>query len=247
MADEWRTGAGKQPEKAANPLGTVEIGKLMRKFAMPSIVGMLVTSIYNIVDQLFIGQAVGELGNAATNIAFPSTMICIAIALTFGIGGAACFNLHMGQGKREEAPYFIGSAFVMLVLCGTAYFIVTRIILEQMVLAFGAPEVVMPYAMDYVGITSFGFPFVIMTVGGGHLIRADGSPTRAMLFNLSGAIINVFLDYLFTMVIRWGISGAALATIIGQIFSAVLTIHYMLHYKLVNIHNLHPYYHYHKL
>lgn len=222
-----------------NPLGSMDIGKLMRKFAMPSIVGMLVTSIYNIVDQLFIGHAVGELGNAATNVAFPAATICVAIALTFGIGGAACFNLHMGKGEKDKAPYYIGTAFMMLILCGTAYFAVTRLFLEPMIIAFGAPDSVLPYAMDYVGVTSFGFPFVIMTVGGGHLIRADGSPTKAMIFNLSGAIINIFLDYLFTMVIRWGMSGAALATIIGQIFSAILTIHYMLHFKTVPLQRKH--------
>ncbi len=218
-----------------NILGTAPIGRLMRKFAMPSIVGMLVTSIYNIVDQVFIGQAVGELGNAATNIAFPAATICVAIALCFGIGGAAAFNLHMGRGEKEDAPYYVGNAFMMLILCGVLYFVITRLSLESMMRAFGAPNTVLPYAMDYVGITSFGYPFVILTVGGGHLIRADGSPSKAMLFNLSGAIINVFLDYMFTMVIRWEISGAALATIIGQVFSGILTIRYMMHYRTVQL------------
>ena len=183
-----------------NPLGSVDVGKLIRKFAMPSVVGMLVTSIYNIVDQLFIGQAVGQLGNAATNVAFPLTFLTVALALLFGIGGAANFNLSMGQQKKNEAPYFIGNAFMMLLLSGIILLVISRMFLHPMLIAFGSPDEVLPYADTYVAVTSIGFPFVLVTVGGGHLVRADGSPTKAMLFNLSGAIINIFLDYLLTMV-----------------------------------------------
>ncbi len=218
-----------------NPLGSVEVGKLIKKFAMPSVVGMLVTSIYNIVDQLFIGQAVGQLGNAATNVAFPLTFLTVALALLFGIGGAANFNLSMGQQKKDEAPYFIGNAFMLLLLSGIILLVISRMFLHPMLIAFGSPDEVLPYADTYVAVTSIGFPFVLVTVGGGHLVRADGSPTKAMLFNLSGAIINIFLDYLLTMVFKYGIAGAAWATVIGQIFSAILIIRYMMRYKTVKL------------
>lgn len=218
-----------------NPLGYVEVNKLIKKFAMPSVIGMLVTSIYNIVDQLFIGQAVGQLGNAATNVAFPLTFLTIALALLFGIGGAANFNLSLGQQKKEEAPYFIGNAFMLLVMSGVILLIISRLFLHPMLIAFGSPDEVLPYADTYVAITSIGFPFVLVTVGGGHLVRADGSPAKAMIYNLSGAIINIFLDYLLTMVFKFGIAGAAYATVIGQIFSAILVIRYMTRCKTVKL------------
>ena len=121
-----------------NPLGVKPISKLLPSFAIPSVIAMLVTSLYNIVDQLFIGQMVGTLGNAATNIAFPLTTSSIAIALMFGIGSSACFNLHMGMGRKKEAPFFIGNAVTMLLICGVALMVVTEIFLTPMLLAFGS-------------------------------------------------------------------------------------------------------------
>ena len=115
-----------------NPLGSAPVPGLMMKFAIPSIVAMLVGAFYNIVDQLFIGQAVGKLGNAATNVAFPLSTSCIAISLLFGIGGASCFNLHMGKGETKKAPYFIGNAATMLVLLGVLLAVVTQFFLEPM-------------------------------------------------------------------------------------------------------------------
>ncbi|MDY5577607.1 MAG: MATE family efflux transporter [Lachnospiraceae bacterium] len=216
-----------------NPLGTAPIGGLMAKFAVPSIIAMLVGALYNIIDQLFIGQAVGTLGNAATNIAFPLSTSCIAIALLFGIGGASCFNLNMGRGNKEEAPYFIGNAAVMLFLCGLVLCLVTRLFLTPLLKGFGAPDNVLSYAQTYVGITSVGFPFLILTTGGGHLIRADGNPTMTMICNLTGAVINTVLDAIFVMWLDMGMAGAAYATIIGQIISAAMVIKYLLHYKTV--------------
>ena len=101
-----------------NPLGSEPVKKLMIKFSIPSIVAMLVGALYNIVDQLFIGNSVGQLGNAATNIAFPFSTSCIAVALLFGIGGASCFNLSMGRGEKDKAPFFVGNALVMLTTVG---------------------------------------------------------------------------------------------------------------------------------
>ncbi len=218
-----------------NPLGTVPVGKLMVKFAIPSIVAMLVSAVYNIVDQFFIGRSVGPLGNAATNIAFPFAMLCTAVALLFGIGGASCFNLSMGKGERDRAIYFVGNAATMLLCGGLLLCVLTQIFLNPLLKFFGAPQDVMPYAQTYVRITAIGFPFLILTTGGGHLMRADGSPKMAMFCNLSGAVINTGLDALFVMKFDWGMAGAAIATIIGQIISGIIVIVYLCRYKTVKL------------
>lgn len=218
-----------------NPLGTERVGSLMVKFAVPSIIAMLVGALYNIVDQLFIGQAIGTLGNAATNIAFPLSTSCIALALLFGIGGASNFNLAMGEGRKEEAASYAGNAAVLLIGSGLVLFLVTQLFLTPLLAFFGAPADVMPYAKVYVRITSIGFPCLILTAGGCHLIRADGSPKMSMVCNLIGAGINTVLDAIFVLGFRWGMAGAALATIIGQIVSAAVVIYYLAHYKTVHL------------
>lgn len=226
-------------EEKVNPLGSAPIGKLMVKFAVPSIVAMLVGALYNIVDQLFIGHAVGTLGNAATNIAFPFTTSCLALALLFGIGGASCFNLNLGRGNKEEAPYFVGNALAMLIICGTVLLVIAQLFLEPLLILFGSPADVLPYALPYVRITSIGFPFLLLGTGGGHLMRADGSPKMTMISNLTGAAINVVLDALFVLVFKWGMEGAALATIIGQFVSACIVLNYMRHLKTVPLFKKH--------
>lgn len=218
-----------------NPLGSENVSGLMLKFAIPSIVAMVISSIYNIVDQLFIGQAVGTLGNAATNIAFPLTTSSVALALLFGIGGAACFNLSMGRGNSEKAAYYVGNAAMLLFGSGVLLCVFTLVFLTPLLKAFGAPDDVLPYAQTYVRITAIGFPFVILTTGGGHLIRADGSPKMTMACNLVGAIINTILDAIFVLGFDWGMAGAAVATIIGQIISAVMVIWYLSRYKTVRL------------
>lgn len=210
-----------------NPLGTAPVGNLLRKFAIPSIISMLVSSLYNIVDQIFIGQGVGMLGNAATNVAFPMTTITCALALLLGIGGAANFNLALGRKDREKAKGIAGTALGMLILTGVIFCIVIRLFLKPVVVACGATGQTLDYSLAYVGITSIGFPFYMLTTGGNHLIRADGKPTYSMIMMLSGAIINTILDPLFIFVFHWGIEGAAWATVTGQIFSALMVLFYL--------------------
>ncbi len=226
---------GKTAGGQANPLGEEKIGKLLRQFAVPSIIAMLVSAVYNIVDQFFIGQSVGPLGNAATNIAFPLSMMCTALALLFGVGAASSFNLAMGEGKTDRAPFYVGNGAALLLGSGTLLFLLTEVFLDPMLVLFGSPADVMPYARDYVMVTAIGFPFLIITPGGGHLMRADGSPKMTMFCNLSGAIINVFLDALFVMGFGWGMTGAAAATVIGQVFSGILVIWYLTRYKTVKL------------
>ena len=151
-------GAGGPPEGMGNPLGFVPVGSLMMKFAIPSIIGMLVSALYNIVDQLFIGNAIGPLGNAATGIAFPFSTACMAVALLFGIGGASCFNLTLGMGDKKKAPYFAGNALSMLVILGVIISAVTLIFLTPLLKCFGASPAILPYAKEYVRYTALGFP-----------------------------------------------------------------------------------------
>lgn len=216
-------------------LATKPIGSLLQKFALPSIVAMLVGALYNIVDQFFIGRKIGELGNAATNVAFPLSTSCIAIALLLGIGGAAAFNLAMGEGDNKRAIHYVGNSITMLLTLGTILTIITQIFLTPMLKFFGSPDNVLGYATTYTRITSIGFPFLILSAGGGHLIRADGSPKYAMICNLSGAIINTILDPIFIFNLNMDMAGAALATVIGQLFSFLLSIHYFTRFRTVSI------------
>lgn len=220
-------------DAAANPLGIKLVGALLAEFAIPSIIAMLVSALYNIVDQLFIGHYVGMLGNAATNVAFPLTMSCTAIALMCGIGGAANFNLNLGRGNQEKAAKYAGNAAALMVVIGVALCIFTKIFLKPLMTAFGATDQTLVYSLTYTGITSFGFPFLIFTTGGSNLIRADGSPRFSMMCTLTGAIVNTVLDALFMIKFRLGIQGAAWATVTGQVVSAVLVAVYLSRFKTV--------------
>ena len=225
--------------KERNPLGEERVGNLLKQFAVPSIIAMLVSSLYNIVDQFFIGQKIKELGNAATNISFPLSISCVAIALLFGIGGASAFNLAMGKGKKEEAVYYLGNAAVCMFGCGLLLCMITELFLEPMLRFFGSPENVLGYAMTYTRIVGFGFPFLIFATGGGHLIRADGAPKFTMFCNLAGAMINTVLDALFIFGFDWGMAGAAWATVIGQVVSFLMAAWYLCHCRTVTIERKH--------
>ena len=222
-------------EKNQNPLATEKEGRLIAKFAIPAIISMLVSSLYNIVDQIFIGQGVGMLGNAATNIAFPISIICTATALLLGIGSASNYNLESGAGRKEDACRVIGTGLSMLVICGTIIAVCVLLFLNPLLQLFGVTENVLPYARDYAGITAWGIPFLILTTGGNHMIRADRSPTYSMVCMLTGAVINTILDPTFIFVFHWGIKGAAWATVIGQIISGAMVIVYFLRFRKMDL------------
>ena len=218
-----------------NPLATEKVGKLIAKFAIPAIISMLVSSLYNIVDQIFIGQGVGMLGNAATNIAFPISIICTATALLLGIGSASNFNLSSGAGDTKRAAGIAGTGLAMLVICGVIISVVVLVFLDPLLQIFGVTPEILPYAQDYTGITAWGIPFLILTTGGNHLIRADRSPTYSMICMLTGAIINTVLDPLFIFGMHWGIQGAAWATVIGQVVSGLLVIIYFWRFRKMEL------------
>ena len=165
-------------ETTKNPLAEEKIGKLIARFAIPAIISMLVSSLYNIVDQIFIGQGVGMLGNAATNIAFPVSIICTATALLLGIGSASNYNLETGKGNVEEANKIAGTGLGLLFICGVIIAAIVFLFLNPLLYLFGVTPDVLPYAQDYTFITAFGIPFLVSTTGGTHLIRADRSPIQ---------------------------------------------------------------------
>lgn len=216
-----------------NPLGYAPITGLIIKFAIPSIISMLVNAAYNITDQIFIGHVVGMLGNAATNVAFPVTTLTTAFAQLSGIGTAANFNICLGAKREEDAKKFLGTGLTLMALLGLVILTIVLTLKTPILLLCGATETVLPYAQLYLGITGFGLPFLLFSNAGSHLIRADGSPRYSMACTVTGALLNVFLDWLFMFVFHWGIQGAALATVIGQILSFLLCVIYFPRFQTV--------------
>ena len=209
-----------------NPLGYKNEGKLLVGFAIPCIISMLVTALYNIVDQIFIGQGIGMLGNAATNIAFPLSTTCTAISLLLGIGCATNYSLHLGAGEKKESEKYAGNGIILMAIMGIFLFLITTIFLTPMLKFFGATPDVLPYAEAYTRITAIGFPFLIANTGMSKLILADGSPNYSMTSMLIGAIVNTILDPVFIFVFKMGMTGAALATFLGLLLSFVMGVVY---------------------
>ncbi len=218
-----------------NPLGYEKISTLLRQFAVPSIIAMLVSSLYNIVDQIFIGHGVGYLGNAATNVAYPLTTICLAIALLIGIGSASRYSIYLGQKEEEKAARVVGNGVCMMFVLGTLYAIMIEVLLYPMLNAFGATKDVLPYAVSYTRITAVGMPLLIVTNAMSNLARADGSPKYSMTSMLIGAIINTILDPVFIFIFDMGVAGAAIATVIGQVCSFVYALRYLKRFKCVTL------------
>ncbi len=217
--------------KDNNYLAEAPIGKLIRQFSVPCILSLLVSSLYNIVDQVFIGRGVGYLGNGATNVVFPITVIALAFALMIGDGAAAFLSLCQGKGDQKTASKSIGTAISLLLVLSVIMVVLFGFGREQILGIFGATENNIGYARDYFNVILIGLPFYIFTNGMNSIIRADGSPKFAMLSTFVGCILNVVLDPIAIFVLHWGVRGAALATIIGQIVSAILGLYYLFHTK----------------
>lgn len=228
-----------QIQTSQNPLGHKSIPSLLTTFAIPSIIATLVSSLYNIVDQIFIGQGVGYLGNAATNVSYPLTTICLALSLLIGIGSASRFSLSLGAGEEEKACRVVGNGVCMMILFGLVYAVLIEFFLYPMLNAFGATAENLPYAASYSRIIALGMPFQIITTGMSSLIRADGSPRYSMTCMLIGAILNTILDPIFIFVFQLGVAGAAWATIIGQFFSFLAAILYLRKFQSVRLRREH--------
>ncbi|MBR5046759.1 MAG: MATE family efflux transporter, partial [Eubacterium sp.] len=214
-----------------NPLGQLPVGKLLLQFAIPSIISTLVGSLYNMVDQVFIGQRIGYLGNAATTVAYPLTFLAGALTLLFSNGSAVNFNILNGKNRKDDAMTFAGNGLVLIALQGLILGLIVLLFTPLFVNLFGATEEVFPYALTYMRIIAIGLPFLALTAGGTLLVRSDGSPRYALICSMSGVALNFILDYLFLFPLNMGIAGAALATILGQILSAVMVVVYMFRFK----------------
>ena len=214
-------------EAERSPFATDPIGKLIARFAIPCVISLLVNALYNIVDQIFIGRGVGYLGNGATNVVFPITVIALAFALLIGDGGAAYLSLRLGEGDKESAQKGVGNAVTMVTIAGLVMLVAALLFMEPIVNLFGATDNLRPYALDYGYIIAIGLPFTMISTALNSIIRADGSPKFAMMSMLLGAIINTILDPIFIFPLQMGVQGAAIATILGQIASFAVSAAYL--------------------
>lgn len=225
--------SSKETEK--NPLASAPIGGLMMKYAIPSVVALVVNALYNIVDQIFIGWGVGTLGNSATNVVFPLNMVVMALALLLGDGGAAYLSLELGRGNKKKAEKGVNNTFSWLIIVGIIFCIICVVFLKPLTALFGATPDNLKYALEYGKIVVLGFPFVIVGCGMCSLIRADGTPQLTMIAMIVGCLSNVILDALFVLGFGWGMKGAAFATVIGQILNFAISMWYVPRFKTVKI------------
>ena len=216
-------------------LGKEKINKLLFAFSIPCVISMLINSIYNIVDQIFIGKGVGTLGNAATNVIFPLVIVFSAIAGLIGNGAAANLSLRLGEENEKEAAKGVGQALVITVLISIALSIISFITMPKLIMLFGCTDNVYKYALEYGRIICIGAPFMIVYSSLSNIIRADGSPRYSMMMLVVGAIINIILDPIFIFVFNKGVAGGAIATVIGQFISFVLAIIYVRKFKSIKL------------
>ena len=216
-------------------LGKENINKLLISFAIPCVISMLINSVYNIVDQIFIGKGVGTLGNAATNVIFPLVIIFNAVAGLIGNGAAANLSLKLGEGKKEDGGKIVGSAVTVSIIFSLVLSVIAYFFLPKLVYMFGCTKNVYQYAIDYGRIIILGAPFMIIYSALSQLIRADGSPKYSMVLLVVGAILNIILDPIFIFTFNMGVKGGAIATVIGQIVSFVMAILYLRKVKSVKL------------
>lgn len=205
------------------------------EYGIPCTLITVINALYNIVDQIFIGQGIGYLGTSATNVIFPLSTIGLSLGLLVGSGCAAMFSLLLGRGKKRQAAQCVGNAIVLLLLISVIFMIVTLSLLPQIVIWFGATELVYDYAMDYGQIICFGFAFYLGSIGISNMLRSDGRPKVATISTLTGCIINCVLDPIFIFVFHWGVKGAAWATFIGQSVPFLISLIAILNLKTVQL------------
>ncbi|MCM1060995.1 MAG: MATE family efflux transporter [Eubacterium sp.] len=223
--------------QAENILGYEKIGKLLKMYAVPSIISMLVNALYNIVDQIFIGRCVGYLGNGATNIIFPITIVFAAFALMFGDGSSAYLSLMLGANKKEEAGNGVANGIILSVAVSIIFTAGVLIFFPQLLNIFGCTPELEPYAKEYGYIIAMGLPFMMTCATINSIIRADGSPKYAMGSMLAGSVLNVILDPVFIFVLKLGVKGVAAATVISQITSFLLNVVRLKKLKNINLKN----------
>lgn len=218
-----------------NPLAAEPIGKLIKKYSIPTALTLMVNYLYNIVDQIFIGRGVGVIGMAATNVAFPLTTVGMSLALLLGDGCAANMSLMLGRGKQDEADETASQGLGLICLSGLIFAALIYLFAPFLTTFLGASEVTYKASLTYMRITALGLPFLMASAALAAVIRADGSPEYTMRCMITGAVINTVLDPIFIFVLKAGVQGAAIATIIGQTVSGLLCYKYMLRPKTVKI------------
>ncbi len=222
-------------EMQKNPLGTEKIGRLIVSYSVPGIISMVVVALYNIVDQVFIGQSVGYVGNAATNIILPFTTLIIGLGSMLSDGTASNMSLQLGCGNEEKAAQGVGNCLTCILLIGVASLILFEIFLPPLCWLFGSTETTYPYALTYGRIIMLGFPFSMIDGGLTGVIRADGRPRQSMYGMLIGCGSNVVLDALFCLYFGWGVAGAAAATVIGEALNAFYYLYLISGIRSVNL------------
>ncbi len=220
-----REGQAARPE---NALGTEPVAKLLARYAVPSIVSMVVMALYNIVDQFFIARGVGFIGNGATTATFPLVTVALGLALWVGNGSAAFISLELGRGNSDKARRALGNAILLLAGFGVALMALVLFAMTPLLRLLGATDAILPHAVDYLTYIAMGFPFAIAGTGLTCVIRADGSPRYSMFTNLSGALLNTVLDPIFIFVFDMGVRGAAIATALSQMTSFSIAFFYVL-------------------
>lgn len=218
-------------------LGTEKIGKLLRKFAIPCIISLVVNALYNIVDQIFIGWGVNYLANGATNIVFPITVICLSFALMFGDGTSAFLSLKLGEKNKKDAEKGVANGILTSVIVSITLGIFILLFLPQLLNLFGCTDALREYALGYGYVIAIGLPFMMIGTTLNSIIRADGSPKFAMTSMLTGAILNIILDpiFIFDWGLNMGVQGAALATIISQIVTFLMNVIYLRKFKSIKL------------
>ena len=226
-------------QKSNSFLETESIGRLMRKYSIPCIISLLVAALYNIVDQIFIANAsyLGSYGNAANTVVFPLTVIALAIAVMIGDGCCAYVSICLGAGEKENARGSVGSSVLLCVIASLVLTAIYFIFMNPILTMFGGTvnEETFHHSREYFIYISMGIPFYMFGQAMNPVIRSDGSPKFAMVSTLAGAFINIILDPIFIFVFRWGMMGAAVATVAGQVVTAVLAIWYLCHMKAVKL------------
>jgi len=203
-----------------------KIGSLLWKFSLPAIVAMLVNSLYNIIDRIFVGRGVGSIAIAATTVAFPLMLILMAFSMLIGIGATALISIRLGEQKKEEAAVIMANAMTLLILLPLILTVIYLIFADPILILFGASQQVLPYARDFTHIIMLGAFIGSISMGMNNFIRAEGNPRLAMYTQVSGTIINIVLNYVFIFQLGLGIKGSALATLSGQLFSAIWVLSY---------------------
>ena len=222
-------------EKQNAVLGTAPLGRLMVKFALPCTISLLVGALYNIVDQIFIGWGVGYLGNGATNVVFPLTVLALGLAVMIGDGACSYVSICFGKGQAENANRAVGSAVTLSVLVGVVVAALYGVFQTPILGMFGATEANFAYAKEYFTYITIGIPIYVFGQAINPIIRSDGSPRFAMLSMLAGAIANCILDPIAIFVLHWGVMGAAVATVAGQVITAAMGVCYLCHTKALRL------------